>query len=342
MPDVKWFDPRKMLSYNCLFNFCVGVRGGGKTFNSKRFGVERFKKTGEQFIYLRRYEREVDDAKKGFFDGLKKEGYFEQDDLKVKGSTMYCNDKIMGYILALSTSLKKKSKELPYVRTIIFDEFMVDGVTTRYIGRGDYEVELFNNFYETVDRLRDETRVIFISNSFSIANIYFNYFSVTNLNHNKIYNRINDNLMVCLWKDATYTKAKQNTRFYKLVNKTNFSKHAYENEFILDNKEFISKKSKTSEHHFNFEFMKQLYAVYVDWNQGKYYVTKKGVNTAGNKTISLTLADNKLNNINIRRVRQMPFMLAFKQAIEENNVLYDDLNTWHNLHEVLYLLQTVK
>ena len=57
-----------MLTYNCTFNFVIGDRGGGKSFGTLYFVINRFKKAGEQFIYLRRTERELDDAKPTLFD----------------------------------------------------------------------------------------------------------------------------------------------------------------------------------------------------------------------------------------------------------------------------------
>ena len=72
----------------------------------------------------------------------------------------------MGYAVALSTSMKRKSINYSNVAYIIFEEFMVDGVTSRYLGHGDKEVQYLKILYETVDRLRDQTRVFFLANAF--------------------------------------------------------------------------------------------------------------------------------------------------------------------------------
>lgn len=57
-----WYTPNEQLTYNRIYNFVIGVRGGGKTFNTLLHAIKRFEKTGEQFIYLRRRAVDLDDA----------------------------------------------------------------------------------------------------------------------------------------------------------------------------------------------------------------------------------------------------------------------------------------
>lgn len=58
-----WWDCKKTLSYNCLFNFIVGARGVGKTFGSLKYAIEKFKKSPvddrDQFMYVRRFNTEL-------------------------------------------------------------------------------------------------------------------------------------------------------------------------------------------------------------------------------------------------------------------------------------------
>ena len=51
----------KLFSINgWLIAMIIGGRGVGKTFNAKVAVLKRFLKTGEQFIFLRRYKTELD------------------------------------------------------------------------------------------------------------------------------------------------------------------------------------------------------------------------------------------------------------------------------------------
>lgn len=334
-----WYTPHKMLTYNCLYNFVVGDRGGGKSFGTLRFVIDRFIKTGEQFIYLRRYERELDDSLPTLFDAFRKEGLFNQHELKVAGQNLYCDGKLMGHAVALSTSMKRKSVNYSFVKWIIFEEFMVDGVTSRYLGHGDQEVNIFNNFYETVDRMRDETRVMFVANAFSMVNIYFTHHKIRLQEPYKTYNKLG-NIMVCIWHDEEYFQAKKNTRFYSIVEGTEYAKHAYENKFFLDSEHFVKKRPKAAEFNFALTYLGKTYGVWADWNNGKYYVTVKSGNPSPRRTVALSLEDNRPNNINIRRVKNMPFMQLFRRAVDENNVYYDDLETYAMLNEAVYLMRT--
>lgn len=343
MQNINWYTPNEMLTYNCLFNFVVGDRGGGKSFGVLKFCVDRFKKTGEQFIYLRRYDTELQESLPKVFNSLKKEGYYPKDELKVSGNNLYCDGKIMGYGVPLSTSMKKKSIPYPHVKWIIFEEFMVDGRSSRYIGPGESEVDLFLNFYESVARLRDkkdEVRVIFIANAFSMVNIYFTFFKIRLKPPYKKYNRQGEH-MICIWQDESYREAKRQTRFYDIVRGTEFAEHAYENKFFMDSDHFIKKRPPSAEFHFGLAYMGKTYGVWTDWDKGYFYITNKTGSMNQNNVFSLTLDDNRPNNINIRRVRNMPFIQGFRRAVDENRVYYDNLETFANINEAVYLLRTI-
>ena len=55
----KWWDINKILSYNKLLNFVVGLRGGGKTYGSKKKVIQNFIRKHKQFVYIRRYKSEM-------------------------------------------------------------------------------------------------------------------------------------------------------------------------------------------------------------------------------------------------------------------------------------------
>ena len=338
---INWFTPNRLLTYNCLFNFVVGDRGGGKTFGSLEFCIAQYIKNGREFIYLRRYETELEDALPTLFHALIAENKFKGVDLYAKGNRLYCNKKVMGYAVALSTSMKRKSVNYSNVHYIIFDEFMLDGSgSNRYLGSGTKEVTVFENFYETVDRLRDQTRVLFLANAFSMVNPYFVSYQIRLKPPYKTYNKLG-HIMVCMWRDAGYREAKQQTRFYDIVKDTEFAEHAYANKFYLDSEHFIKKKDPNAEFHFAMTYLGKTYGVWVDWSKGVYYVSTKLGSLNEYNTISLSLDDNRPNNINIRRVRNMPFMQAFRKAVDENSVFYDNLETFSYLSEAVYLMRTI-
>ena len=344
-----WYTPNQQLTYNRIFNFVVGVRGGGKTFNTLRHAIRRFEKTGEQFIYLRRRAVDLDDAchrKEGgdLFSDIRHKGYFKDAELKVVadksgGYNFYYNDKVMGYGKALSTA--RRSTSLPLVKLIIFDEFLIDDSIghDRYLNSGN-EMFLFNNFYETIARGRD-IPCIFLGNAFSMVNPYFIELGIRidKPENNKIYK--GKFWTVLFWKDEEYLAEREKTQFFQATANTSFSEHAFSNKFYLDRKDFVKRRSKDSEHQFSLVYLGTTYGVWVDWEKGEYYVSTKGANTTREKTISMSLADNKPNNVSIRRYRNMPFMRAFRMAIDNNSVFFDSLETYNKMNEVTYLLKTI-
>lgn len=325
----------------------VGDRGGGKTFGTLNFVINRFLKHGEQFIYLRRTVEELKDSVPTLFADLQAHGYYNNHDLKSTKKGLYCDGKLMGLPKALSTSLSRKSIALPKVKWIVFEEFMVDGRHSRYLGSGQDEVFIFQNFYETVARMKDlegdEVRVIFLSNAFSTVNIYFQEYRVKLpvAPPYKRYYTFGD-VAVCIWQEESYRDVKRHSRWHKINQGSDFNKHAYDNQFYLDTDKFIKEKTKQAEYHFSLVFQGKTYSVWVEWDKGSYYISTKGGNATPKSTVSLTLEDNSPNNIGIRRVRNLPFMNVFRKAVDENSVYYDKLSTYHNLKEAVYLLNTIR
>ena len=73
----------KLFSFPFLIGIVIGERGCGKSFNAKVSVLKRFLKTGEQFIYLRRYKTELDTAPATFWSDIQNNGYFEDENIKV-------------------------------------------------------------------------------------------------------------------------------------------------------------------------------------------------------------------------------------------------------------------
>jgi len=345
-----WYTPHEQLTYNRIFNFVVGVRGGGKTFNTLKTFIELYEKGKGEFVYLRRRAVDLDDACTGgdgsgdLFSDIQKQGYFEGVELKAVadksgGYNFYYNDKIMGYGRALSTA--RRSASLPNVNRIVYDEFLIDPSKSheRYLSNGE-EMFAFNNFYETIARGRD-IPTFFLGNAFSMVNPYFLTLNIRipDIKPNKIYK--GKAWTFVEWRDPDFIEMRQNTQFYQATKGTQFSEHAYSNKYYLDRQDFVKKRPEGTEHHFSLVYLGSRYGVWVDWDKGIYYVSSKGANAPKEQTISMSLEDNKPNNINIRRYRNYPFMKAFRLAVTDNRVYFDSQETYNKMHEVVYLLRTI-
>lgn len=243
-----YYNYDKLFSFNFLLAFVLGERGVGKSFGAKQHVVSRYLKTGEQFIYVRRYKTELDTALNNFFGDLQENGYFEDNFLQVKKSKMLtkfmCDGKVCGYAVPLSTSNILKSTAFPKVKTIIFDEFMLPvGGTYRYLKN---EVTLMLDVIETVFRLRDG-KVLFLGNNTGIyGNPYFAYFNLE-LPYNSEFKSFRDGAIIVNYiKNMDYRDAKKKSRFYKIIDGTDYAKYAVDNEALGENLNFIAKKPPNS------------------------------------------------------------------------------------------------
>lgn len=239
-----YYNYDKLFSFNFLMAFVIGERGCGKTFGSKVAVLKKFLKTGEQFIYLRRYKTELDTALATFWNDLIDNDYFPDLELKVKKNKMLteftCCGKVCGYAVPLSTANILKSTAFPKVKTIVFDEFILDGAsgTYRYLKN---EVTMMLDIIETVGRLRD-IQVLFLGNALSITNPYFAYFDL-DLPYNGEFRTFKDGLIVVNYiKNLKYRQAKKQSRFGRLIDNTEYGRYAIDNEMLRDNKHFIEKK----------------------------------------------------------------------------------------------------
>lgn len=244
--NIYW-NPDKLFSYPFLMAFVVGERGVGKSFSMKVAMLKKFLKTGEQFIYLRRYKTELDSALTTFWSDIQSNGYFEDYKLEVKKSKMVtkflCNGKVCGYAVPLSTANILKSTAFPKVKTIVFDEFMLDnGGTYRYLKN---EVTLVLDLFETVFRTR-EGQIVFLGNAVSITCPHFAYFGIE-LPYNSEYKTFKDGLIVVNYiRNLAYREEKKKSKFGKLIDNTDYGRYAIDNQMLRDNPSFIAKRPANS------------------------------------------------------------------------------------------------
>lgn len=288
-PLTLFWDIKIPKSYNCLFNFIVGMRGNGKTYGTKQEVIINFIKTGEQFIYLRRFKEELKKIRTRYYDDIR--DAFPDHSLECKSGCFYIDGKLAGYTQALSTSKIEKSNPFPKVTTIIFDEFIIDKGVYHYLPD---EVIYFLEFYSTVARQRD-VRVWFLSNAITMVNPYFTYFNIKYpTNAKKIY-RDNEILLQITENKALEEKIKQ-TRFGSIIENTPYGKYAIENEFFRDNYTFIEKRTKNSEYYCTFIYNGNKVGVWIDYLAGLIYFSNH-IDENYSSIYSITNKDHGLNTL---------------------------------------------
>lgn len=283
MAITTFYSFSKVLSYNAVYNYCVGGRGIGKTYGAKkkvtRDAIKTSIETGDQFIYLRRYTKELRTARDTFFADYEREfpdydfrvhSYFAQaapvktrDDKKRQWFTI-------GYFIPLAAHQNYKSVNFPRVKTIIFDEFIIEKGAYTYLPD---EAKIFNNFFSTVDRYKDKTRVLFLANSVAITNPYFIEYGIdpNNCDVNGIIKMFDGFILVHIIDSELFSGEVYGTRFGKFIRGTEYGDYAVGNEFVDNGEMLIGTKPSTAMYVYTLETTKGTFSVWYDATSDNFF-----------------------------------------------------------------------
>lgn len=264
----RYYNVDLTLSRNRLFNFVVGMRGVGKTYSSKRRAIKNYLQKGKQFVYLRRYDTELKKSEMSkFFDDIYNE--FPDTAFKVGDGAFFINNKVAGWYMPLSKSQLFKSVPFPNVSLIIFDEFIIDVGTYRYLPN---EVTTFLEAYSTISRDRD-IPVLFLSNAITFTNPYFLYFNLSLEDGQHI--RLLPDISLEVIENIEYVDHMSKTRFGRLTANTAYGNYAFKNEFLRDTDNFLATIPSTSRYVCTLVFETNVFGVYYEPVGDMYYVSEK-------------------------------------------------------------------
>lgn len=330
----QYWDIKRPLSYNCLYNFIIGPRGTGKTYGALKWCVEqhlKHKDRGEkwEFVYVRRREEElkkITKQKNGrLFKAVQRE--FPEHELRAEANNLWCDGEPLGYAIQLSNADQAvKSDAFPHVRVIIYEEFI-----TAKRGNGGYlrdEIRVFNDLYESIARPgTDHPRVIvlFLSNAVSITNPYFDYYHLDKPINGDIQRFGKDRLIlvqnvVC----QGVREAKLATDFYKLNADSEYVDYAVNNEWLLDNEDFIERKTQRSRYMFTLRYKDTNLGVWYDHVQWRYYISLD-VDPTNSVFYSVTTDDHKPNVMLFKAAKKLKWLQGLRDAYECGAVFYESM-----------------
>lgn len=333
-----WWTRSRILSYNKLLNFVLSNRGGGKTFDATQWCIDDFKKNGKQAMWVRRYDTELYGAKgkpaildnNKYFDSVQKEGLYPDDDLQIEGYEGKVNGETAIYFVPLSTSRQLKSVNFPNVNKIIFDEFLIG--TDSKIGYLKNEVEVLLDLIETVDRLRDEVRVLLLANSISIVNPYFQYFKIKPRKNQRF--TVKGELCVEIFQDADFIAQKKQTRLGRLVDGTRYGDYAIDNKWLLDNETFVEPKTAKAEFMLGMKYAGVMYGFWVDYDQGLIYVNTQ-YDPSSYSLYSLTKEDHEANLLLIKSLSDNKRVQRIVFAFRNGLIRFQDMQVKNQFYEFI-------
>ena len=323
-----YINVKDYLVYKRLFTFIVGNRGGGKTYSSKKLMIENWLKYQSKSFYIRRYDTEFEDCKNFMLD-ISKE--YPKMEFTVNNYGVYVDGEIFIYFKALTKSVNIKSSTFPNVGLIVFDEFIIDKGVKRYLKN---EVENFLELYETISRTRD-VKCLFLSNAVTIVNPYFLYFKIPISEKQVLKGK---HWVVVKTVNLDFVENKKKTKFGELIENTNYSRYAIDNEYLRDNNNFIAKKTNNSIYQGGINYIGKYYGIWMDVENCKIYITQGKVNH-NSKNMYCVLNDDMQENIMlIRNKRQIPLIDILDYSYKNGYVFYESLGVKNQFMEIAYIL----
>lgn len=271
-----FYDPAGILSQRCIFNFIIGNRGGGKTYGWQKRCIKRWLKKRKQFMWVRRYQTELDTLT-DFFAAVSVE--FPDHELTVSGDRLLCDGEVCGYLVALSTSAKLKSVPFPDVETIVVDEYIIDKGRLTYLKN---EAVVFLELFETVARMRDDVIAVFIGNAISVVNPYFTYFKMTPLLGQRFTKDMQKSVCIEFYFNEDFIAQKESTRFGRAIKDTDYGVYNMRNQFLRDRDSFIAKRPVAANFKcYQFILDGERFSLWLDRRTQTYYVDKTYENNFG-------------------------------------------------------------
>lgn len=173
-----------LLKENPDIAMCFGQRGNGKTFAVLKYCLEQYKKTGKQFVYIRRWDEDVKVANMqllfGPLDPLVKKIFGENYTIKYWQKKFFLYDElndereVIGHVISLTESHHQKSVAYPDVTTIFFDEFIQQS-GERIVAS---EIQKWESVLSTIIRFRQDVKVFMMANTVSKFTQYFSYYHI--------------------------------------------------------------------------------------------------------------------------------------------------------------------
>ena len=330
---MSYYNYDKIRSYNALMNIIMTNRGFGKTYGFKDMAIKNYLKNGKQFMYIRRYKTDISKEKIGLFFSDIAEKY-PTHKFEVKGKNAYCDGKLMGYFVALSTSLNLKSVPFPNVTLMCYDEFVIGGGSQQYI-KG--EVTIFAELMSTVIRKRNDCRVFLLANNISMVNPYFSYFDLKPKLNERFTLAKDGELVLEISTSEDFIQEMKLTKFGKLFKDTHYSDYAIDNKSLLDNNSFIEVYPlKDCIPVCSITLEEKKIQIWLHKNNGNYYCNEKIIETTLN--FSLTQNDHTENSFLKTKLTNYPFFNNCIKAFQVGQIRFSNQFVKSTMYDIFRLL----
>ena len=312
---MKYYDWNKTLSYDADVTMVVGSRGIGKTYGLRLQFIRDYIKDGSRFVELTRHQKQLPDFTSSYFVRILENNEFPEFIFKTTNKYAYIakrEDKpkweICGYFGAMTAAQDMKKQTFSKVKRILLDEAIIDKRIDRYHRYLSNEFSVLANIVDSVSRERPDTKhnerphVYLLGNACDLLNPYFGVYSIGEEPKEGYSWHAGKTMLLHYLKDEVYAVRKANeTVAGRMLDNTPDGLIANSNEFLRFSNDFVSEKPKRAKFQMGLVYLDRKYGIWVDDQEGYYYINRKIPNNTERPIFALTASDNKVNYIAARK-----------------------------------------
>lgn len=309
---IKYYDGTKILSMKDLngkepeIYIVTANNCAGKTTFFNRYVVNRFKKYGEKFMLLYRFEYELDNVHEKFFGEIQ-QLFFKNDEMSSKKRMegkfreLFLNDIPCGYAISLNAAdqIKKNSHLFNDTVRMIFDEFQSQ--TNHYCPN---EILKFRTVHVAVARGQGKQQkylpVIMIGNNITTLNPYYTVFGITQrLQPDTKFLRGNGYVLEQGYNESA-AKAQAESGFNAAFGDDQMNSFIRGQGYLSDSNTFIEKMNGENNYLATIKYKGKEYAIREYQDKGIVYCATNVDKTFKFK-IALTTEDHNINFVMLKR-----------------------------------------
>lgn len=312
MSKPKYYDGTKLLSLQDIngnkpeIYIVTTNRTGGKTVYFTRMLINKFKKTGEKFAMLYRYNYELDECADKMFKDVGSL-FFQGDTLTSKRKAsgifheLYLNDEPCGYAISLNSSdqLKKYSHLFSDVERIMMDEFQTES--------GKYctdEVTKLISIHTSIARGQGEqvryVPTFLIGNPVTLINPYYVALGISERLRSDTNFLKGDGWVMEQGFNETASESQKNSGFNRAFSSNEYVIYSSQGVYLNDNTSFIDKPTGSGRYIATIKYKGVDYGIREYINDGILYCDNKCDNTYPVK-ITVSADDHQINYVMLKR-----------------------------------------
>lgn len=330
----EFYDGNRLLSMRDLngkkpeIYICTSNRSAGKTTFFNNYVVNRFKKYGEKFMLVYRYNYELDDVADKFFKDLEAifyPGQIMESKRRASGifHELFLDEASCGYAVSLNSAdqLKKYSHLFSDTQHMILDEFQSE--SNRYCSD---EIRKFISLHTSVARGNGEMArylpVYMIGNPVTIINPYYIELGISNRLREDTKFLRGDGFVLEQGFNKTASEAQKESAFNRAFAKNDYVAYSSMSVYLNDNKAFIERPFGSGRYLCTIRYNGVNYGIREYLDQGFIYMDDKPDNTFRLK-ITVTTDDHEINYVMLKRNDM--FLQTLRDYFEKGCFRFKDL-----------------